>query len=172
MCEQQQISAKRQKLREELLALSEADEWETARSEWIIIKCELSSEFHHCVCSQAIKELITIENTINHKQAVIGNECVFEFLELKTNTFFTALKRITANPRSAKPNAMMINMARKLGYIYASEVEFLKQIMFKRKLTYKQQNWLEKINNRIIHQKVILERKLQKNKTVLHPNIR
>ena len=145
------ISAKKQKLHSYLLTLSSSDNWEQARTEWKHTDITYNNNTQHCHCSQVIKNVCHITNQINGNVAEIGNDCILEFLEVDCGNTFNGIKRLIADPVNAKPNTDLINISYKLGYIYQSEYDFLMSVRNKRKTSYKQNNWIAKINNRIIN---------------------
>jgi len=143
-----------ERLKEHILPLSNARNFDTARREWDLIDIELSEEFDNCPCGQDIKELCHITNRISSNTTYVGNVCINRFIGIDTGNTFAGLKRIAQDP-SANPNEDLIEHAYRLGYIFEKEYGFLMGTRRKRNLSEKQLAWKQKINRRIINKTVV-----------------
>lgn len=144
------------KLKEHILKLSmEKTDFNKAKLEWELFQIHITHEFGRCPCGQKIKEHCHLRNTNNGKKTWVGNICVKKFMNIDSGTMFDGLKRIEKKI-NAKPNAMLIEYAWKNGYLYGeNEYDFLRRIQRKRKISEKQENWLLKINRRILQTIVV-----------------
>jgi hypothetical protein len=147
-----------ERLKEHILALSQAQRFEAARSEWSLIAVEISEEFAKCPCGQDIKEHCYIRNHLNNNETYVGNVCINRFIQIDTGNLFDGLKRI-ANDLTANANNDLIEHAYRMGYLYSEkEYTFLKQTMLKRNLSKAQIDWKMKINRRIVAKTVVRRR--------------
>ncbi|WP_089162928.1 hypothetical protein [Caballeronia sordidicola] len=146
-----------EQLRAHILPLSVSKDFDTARSEWVLVGVQISEEFDHCPCGKEIKEHCHIQNRLNGNTAYVGNICINRFIGIETGNLFDGLKRIALNDAS-NANEDLISHAYKLGYIFEKEYKFLMQTKLKRKLSDKQAAWKKKINRRIINQTVVQRR--------------
>lgn len=141
-------------LKQHILELSKADEFEEAVKEWTWVGVTYDPDWNHCPCSQAIKEVCHIKNKYNGNTTHVGNNCINKFLGIETGNIFSLLKRLVENNDWVIPNAL-IKYAKDFGYIYPSEVAFLESLNTprnrKRVLTEKQRNWRNKIVWRILN---------------------
>lgn len=146
-----------ERLRSHILPLSVSNDFNLARSEWILIGVEASEEFDNCPCGQQIKEHCYIRNTINGNTTYVGNVCINRFIGIETGNLFSGIKRI-AEDDTANANEDLIHYAHKFGYIFENEFKFLLETRLKRKLSAKQIAWKQKINRRIINKTVVRRR--------------
>jgi hypothetical protein len=146
-----------ERLKAHILPLSVSTDFNTARTEWILIGIEVSEEFDNCPCGQEIKEHCYIQNQLNGNTTYVGNICINRFIGIKTGNLFAGLKRIVDDD-TANANEDLICNAYKFGYIYEKEYKFLMDTRFKRKLSAKQIAWKQKINRRIINKTVVQRR--------------
>lgn len=145
-----------EKLKRHILPLSKSRNFDIAKKEWILIGVQIHSCSIVCPCGKPIKEMCYIKNKVTGKKTYVGNVCINQFLEIKTDNLFQGLKRILKDG-TANPNEAVIEYAYKFGYIYENEYKFLLSTKNKRKLTDKQQSWKNKINWRILNQVIIKE---------------
>lgn len=146
-----------ERLQAHILPLSEAKDFDAARTEWRLVAVEISEEFDNCPCGQEIKEHCYIENIRTGARTYVGNVCINRFIGIDTGTLFDGLKRISADD-SANANIDVIEYANKNGFLYDNEYAFLVSTRLKRKLTARQLEWKRKINRRIIKQVVVQKR--------------
>ncbi|MDJ0275993.1 hypothetical protein QLH51_04135 [Sphingomonas sp. 2R-10] len=146
-----------ERLKAHILPRSVAKDFESARSEWDLIYVEISDEPDHCPCGQQILEHCYIRNRLTHRETYVGNICINRFLGIDTGNLFDGLKRIRSDP-SANANESVIEYARRKGFLYESEYQFLHSTKLKRKLSDRQVAWKVKINRRILSQTVVQRR--------------
>lgn len=145
-------------LRAHIVPLSVSQRFDIARTEWSLVAVEISEEFDHCPCGQAIKEHCYIRNRLNGNETYVGNVCINRFIQIDTGNLFDGLKRI-AKDLTANANNDLIEHAYRMGYLYSEkEYTFLKQTMRKRNLSDAQIAWKTKINRRIVAQTVVRKR--------------
>jgi len=96
-----------ERLKDHIIPLSIADNFDAAKNEWKLIGVELHEELDHCPCGQIIKELCHIENKINGNKTYVGNVCVNRFIGIETGNLFDGIKRISLD-NSANANADLI----------------------------------------------------------------
>ena len=144
-----------QKLKEHILNLSAAEDFNVAKLEWHLDHIRVTEEFGRCPCGQKIKEHCYLNNIENGNTTWVGNVCVRRFMGIDSGTLFDGLRRVRANI-SARPNSMLIEYAWNQGYLYSqNEYDFLRNITKIRRLSEKQTHWLQKINRRILQSIVV-----------------
>lgn len=143
-----------QQLRDHILSLSVASDFDTARGEWKLFGVELRDDWDNCPCGQDIKELCYIRNERNGNETYVGNVCINKFIGISTGNLFVGLRRLVKYP-SANANEDVIFHAHNLGYIFENEYAFLMNTRFKRSLSPKQRAWKVKINQRILKKTVV-----------------
>jgi len=90
------------KLAREIVALSVADRWDHARSEWQIEAIYIQPTPETCLCGHfPINEICVLRNTKNRNTAVVGNICVNKFMQLRSDKVFDAVKRVAADETRA-----------------------------------------------------------------------
>jgi len=139
-----------QNLKNYIIDVSEADNYEDAFREWDFTHAEIYEDGDHCPCGQPIKELCVIENRENGYITFVGNECINKFMQIDTGNIFDGLKRIMKD-NTSNPNNDLINYAYESGYLYDNEKDFLMNTCRKRILSQKQVAWKQKINYRIVN---------------------
>lgn len=144
-----------EKLRSHILKLSAATNFDEAKEEWSLYRVRITHDFGRCPCGVAIKEHCHLENSKNKNRTWVGNVCVKNFIGIDSGSLFSGLRRLKSNTLS-KPNTAVIEYARKAGYLFGqNEYEYLMQIKSKRRLSEKQQHWLQKINRRILENIIV-----------------
>lgn len=146
-----------ERLSEHILALSRAQSFAAARTEWVLEYVEMSDEPDYCPCGQQIREHCYVRNTVTGHQTYVGNVCVHQFIGIATESLFDGLKRIRDNPRG-NANLAVIKYAEERGFLYDKEPEFLRSTVRKRVASPAQAAWKEKINRRILNQTVVQRR--------------
>ena len=137
-------------LRDAILALSEAGDWEVARREWSLVDISEANEPETCLCGHfPIIEICTIANRVNGHRAEIGNRCVKRFLGLRSDLIFAAIKRIRKDITKSL-NADAIVFFNERGLLTAWEYNFLQDTMAKRALSPAQSATREKINRKLL----------------------
>jgi len=145
------MSSKFDYLVEHILSLSEADNFDEAKTEWYLESIYYDDEWSSCPCTQAIKEVCVIANRKTGHVTSVGNSCVKNFLGIDTGNMFSLMKKLIEDEDSVI-GLKLIGYVEELGYIYNSEVEFLKSLAKNRKygLSEKQNSWRSKIVRRIL----------------------
>lgn len=139
-----------QYLKEHILPLSVASEFNEAKLEWELDYIMVTQDFGTCPCSQPIKEHCYLRNNKNGNTTYVGNICLKRFMEIDATKVFAAIKRVLED-RSSRPNRDLIEYANRIGHLYGpKEYNFLQNIKHKRNLSEKQLGWLLRINRRIV----------------------
>lgn len=139
-----------QHLKAEILALSRATDWETAKTEWKLIGISEAEERETCLCGHfPIIELCTITNQVTDRTADVGNICVKRFLGFRSDLIFASIKRIRKDPdKSIGADAAVFFHER--GIINAWEYRFQQNTFRKRDITSKQLGTRHTINQKIL----------------------
>ena len=84
------------KLTEEIIDLSESDQWDFAKLEWSFEFAYYSDESQSCLCGHyPIRNICVIKNKKNHKITEVGNCCINKFLGIEDgNKIFTSIKKL------------------------------------------------------------------------------
>lgn len=139
-----------EQLRTQILALSEAKDWETAQKEWSVIHINPADEPQTCLCGHfPIIDICTIRNRITKNIAEVGNVCVRRFLGLRSDLLFSAVKRIQRD-LSKSLNAEAIVFFREQGVLTEWEYHFLQDTKKRRSLTAVQSEMRCKISRKIL----------------------
>jgi len=122
-------------LRDAILALSQAGEWEVARREWSLVDISEADDPETCLCGHfPIIEICTIANRLTGHRAEIGNRCVKRFLGLRSDLIFAAIKRIRKDiTKGLNEDAVVFFNER--GLLTSREYKFLKDTLSKRVLS-------------------------------------
>lgn len=140
----------REQLQDGIVAISEADDWNEARLEWVLHTIWKSDDPEMCLCGHhPIKEICVIENKINHNQTEVGNCCVNNFLGLSSENAFASLRRVSAD-EDASFNEQAIRLAHKLEIISDWERKFYLNIWRKRNLSAKQYEIKINLNRKML----------------------
>lgn len=140
------------KLSTEIIALSVADTWEVARSEWIVEDVFKEDEPDTCLCGHyPINEMCYLRNRLNRNRALVGNICVKKFLGLPSDRIFSSVYRITKDPGLAL-SAEAILHARDKKWISDWEYQFYDNTFKKRQagMSQKQLDKRVEINQRVL----------------------
>jgi hypothetical protein len=145
-----------QQLRENILRLSHASDWEIARNEWSLVDVHEAEELEICLCGHfPIIEICTISNSITKATTDVGNVCVRRFLGLRSDLIFNALKKIRQdNTKSLNAESIVFFHERSL--LTSWEYGFLNDTIRKRNLTQSQLSKRIAINNKVL--KVVAQR--------------
>lgn len=135
----------------EIIALSNATNWESAVLEWVVGDIWEEEEAGTCLCGHfPIKDHCQILNIRNNESAIVGNCCVKKFMGemgVKTERAFSALKRVRKdNTKSLNLEALDILYDNKI--ITEWEHLYYNSIKRKRSLTYKQSKVKIRINEK------------------------
>ena len=138
------------KLREEIIAMSQADNFEEAKKEWILER--VYKGLGVCLCGHSpILNLCVLRNTKNNEKTIVGSSCVQKFIGIKTEHLFKSYELIVKNPE-AYLDLLFIEYLFKHDVINEWEYEFLKST-FRKKfewLSEKQKDKRLQINRKII----------------------
>ena len=134
----------------EILKLSQATEWSVARREWALIDIYEADEQRACLCEHyPIREICVIRNRLTNAVTEVGNVCVKQFLGIRSDLIFHALKRIKKDPtKSLNEDALVFFRDKKM--FTETEYDFLQDTMKKRNLSAAQLKWRVALNKRII----------------------
>ncbi|MEJ5174583.1 hypothetical protein [Erwinia sp. MYb416] len=149
-----------EKLKGHILSLSESDDFEVAKREWVLNSIEISEKEAYCPCGQKIKEHCFITNKLNNNATCVGSICMHKFLEIPTRTLFLGLRKIKKNT-SSNANLSLIEYAKEKGFIYNNEYVFLVSTINKKNLSGRQLNWKVRINTRILNETIVLDRTIK-----------
>lgn len=132
------------KLIDKILASSNSKIWESAKTEWKILEIYLDDSPQTCACGHnPIKEIIIIKNIYNNNKLTVGNHCINTIFSENYNKIFHALSRGIANEA-------LVTQSHHDHIINDWEKDFMFNVWRKRKLTSKQHDKYNDINNRII----------------------
>ncbi len=139
-----------QKLKKEILALSNAHDWDTAKAEWQLVDVYDSEEQEECLCGHfPIREICTIKNRLNQNETEVGNVCVKKFLGLNSGAIFIAIKKIRDDESSAMGADAVVFFYEK-NVLTDWEYEFYSNTRLKRNLSERQFDIREAINRKIL----------------------
>lgn len=137
-------------LRDAILALSQASDWDVARKEWSLVDISEADEPETCLCGHfPIIEICTIANRVTGHRAEIGNRCVKRFLGLRSDLIFAAIKRIRKDITKSL-NADAVVFFNERGLLTGWEYMFLQDTLAKRVLSPAQSAAREKINRKVL----------------------
>lgn len=145
-----------ERLKAHIMPLSKAATFEQARAEWAVIGAQLEEDWDVCPCGQPIKELCFLENKITKQRTYVGNVCVNRFMGIETGNLLSGLKKIMKD-HSANANTDVIEYAKRNGYLFEQEYDFLMDTRRKRVLSTKQEQWKIRINQRILQQSIVFK---------------
>lgn len=139
-----------QQLQTEILALSRAKDWETARKEWKLIWISEADEPESCPCGHfPIIELCTISNATTGNTIEVGNVCVKRFLGFRSDLIFASVKRIRNNgSKSIGADAAVFFHER--GILNSWEYGFIQSTYRKRNLSNRQMATRRTLNTKIL----------------------
>lgn len=84
------------RLRDGILALSNATDWESAKKEWTLSRVYQADEPDECMCGHApIIEICVLQNRLNGRHAEVGNVCVKKFIGIRSDLVFAGIKRVS-----------------------------------------------------------------------------
>jgi hypothetical protein len=137
------------RLKEHILSLSHADDWELAVKEWQLIGV-FRSDPTSCPCGQRpIVELCWLRNRVTRHETYVGNVCVDRFLGIDARLIFAAIRRITDDiEKSLNDDAIVF--FRERGLLTRWEYTFLEDTRLKRNLSGKQLDQRVRINKKVL----------------------
>jgi hypothetical protein len=137
-------------LTEQILALSQSKIWAIAKSEWKLSAVYFAEEYETCLCGHyPIKELCIISNKETGNSATVGNCCVKNFMGLPSDKIFQSIKKIKKD-NTANINAELLSYAYNQNWINDWEHSFYEDTISKRKLTERQLEKKQQINDKIL----------------------
>jgi hypothetical protein len=139
-----------EQLKERILALSKATDWEVAKKEWALTDIFEAEELQTCQCGHfPIVEICEIHSRITNTTTEVGNRCIKRFLGFRSDLIFTALKRIRKDiTKSLNADAITFFHSRKL--LNDWEYGFLQNTFQKRILTSAQFETRKSINTKVL----------------------
>ena len=139
------------KLFQEIIALSEADNWEEAKKEWDLDSVYESEEPLTCLCGHyPIINICLLLNVYNGNLVEVGNECVKKFFKIElADAILKSIKKIKTDI-SKSLNIETIDFLYNKKYINDWELEFYYNIKAKRILSKKQLDIKIKINKKFL----------------------
>ncbi len=138
------------KLTNEILNLSLAKIWDSAKLEWELYQIYEAETPHRCLCGHTpIFEVCILRNTRNLQKATVGNCCVKKFMGLPSDLIFQAVKRVRKD-NTKSLNAEAIQHAFDKGWINQWEYDFSMNNLRKQKLTIKQMAKKIAINEKML----------------------
>jgi hypothetical protein len=153
-------STRRWALPAELSALSEEKSYPSLLGEWkldYVEHLEPGNTSETCLCHHhPIREVCHIINTENGNTAIVGNYCITKINQeraeptfAKTDKIFQSLKNILKSI-NASANQTLIDYAHEKGVITERAYDFYTEKRTKRKLTERQLEWKQALNQKII----------------------
>lgn len=143
-------------LEREVLKRSQSKIFAVALTEWYLLVL-YADDHGHCLCTHfPIKDHHVLRNRITGEEIIIGNVCVTKFdavvnnEQLRPSLVIAAFKRIVASPSTARANAALLADCERNSHLNDWEYSFYNNVYRKRNLTYKQQEQLLRVNNKII----------------------
>ena len=139
------------KLSSEIINLSESTNWDEAKLEWSLSEIYEADDPEYCLCGHyPIIEVCILINKLNNNHAVVGNCCVKKFIGLPSDKIFQAVKRIRKDNQKSL-NIEAIQHAFDKGWINDWEYHFSVDTIRKRKLSARQCETREKINEKMLY---------------------
>jgi hypothetical protein len=122
----------------------------TIKREWSLVDIYMAERPETCLCGHhPIIEMCVIRNRLNGNEAEVGNVCVKQFFEIRSDLIFATVKRIRQDLEKGL-NEPAIVLFREKGLISEKEYSFLLSTARKRVLSFAQMNWRKYINARIL----------------------
>lgn len=137
-------------LRDAILARSFSKDWDAAKLEWRLSHIYDVDEPEECLCSHfPIIEICVLINRRNGQTAEVGNVCVKRFMGIRSDKIFACVKRLRLDPDKAA-NAETIELLFEQNLINTWERSFSIDTRRKRKLSFKQLQKRQEINQKIL----------------------
>ena len=138
------------KLTEGIIQLSASNIWDVAKLEWNLSEVYEAEEQETCLCGHyPIIEICVLQNKITKKSTIVGNCCVKKFIGLPSDKIFQAVKRVRKDDTKSL-NIEAIRHVFEKRWINEWEYNFSLNTMRKRKLTVKQLQTRQKINEKML----------------------
>ncbi|MEO5807522.1 hypothetical protein [Devosia sp.] len=137
-------------LKEAILTLSQATDWELAKKEWKLKQIYEADEAETCLCGHTpIIEICVLSNTLNGQHAEVGNRCVKRFLGLRSDLIFVGIKRIRADISKALNTDSTVFFYEQ-GVLTSWEYQFQNSTLGKRAMSPKQLEIRHRINQKVL----------------------
>ncbi len=139
------------KLPEEIISLSQADNWDEAKQEWEFKFIYRSRSPLSCLCGHTpIYNICVLNNTLNNTETEVGNCCVQKFFHIDAGEYlFNAVARISKD-KTLSIGKRALEYMTDLGCLNDYEVEFYNNTLRKRKLSDKQASIRVRINEKFL----------------------
>jgi len=138
-----------QRLFNEIIKLSLASTWETAKDEWKLDSMWTSDVLGECLCGHyPIREFCQIKNKHNQNTVIVGNCCVNKFIYRGSKRLAKALTRMAKDPHYSLPR-LTIDWLYMNGIITGWECSFYFNVCSKRELSPQQKLKRYEINSNI-----------------------
>ena len=140
------------KLREEIINLSESDQWDFAKFEWNFEFAYYANEPQNCLCGHyPIRNICVIKNRKSSIVTEVGNCCINKFLGIDDgNKIFSSIKKLKDDIKGSMSAEVIDYLHRKNG-ISDFDYKFYKSIYRKRILSAKQWKIKEQINRKFLN---------------------
>ncbi len=139
------------KLSSEIINLSYSTNWDEAKLEWSLSEIYEADDPEYCLSGHfPIIEVCILINKRNNNSAVVGNCCVKKFIGLPSDKIFQAVKRVRKNKQKSL-NVEAIQHAFYKGWINDWEYHFSVDTIRKRKLSARQIEIREEINEKMLY---------------------
>lgn len=136
-------------LAREIIQRSVSDEWQWAKTEWVLDHIYFDLGFSTCLCGHyPIKEICVLRNILNGNRTRVGNICVKRFMGIRSDRLFTPFRRIQHN-LAASLDQHTIDYAHDQHWINDWEYNFYCDTIRKRNLSDRQRNKRTQINEKI-----------------------
>lgn len=138
------------KLTNNIIQLSQSNDWNVAKLEWVLDEIYEADEPETCLCGHfPIIETCILKNKYNSNVTIVGNCCVKKFIGLPSDKIFQAVKRVRKDDGKSL-NIEAIQHALDNGWINKWEYDFSIDTMRKRKLSVKQLTTRRNINSKML----------------------
>ena len=138
------------KLKQEILAHSVSEDWDSARHEWDVTY-SYAADNETCICGkQHIVQVNVLENKFYGTELKVGSTCVNKFKQIDIAFVHLNLNKIRRNI-NARVNERTMAHLLKRNVINQVEYKFYVDVWRKRKLTHKQEWWIREINKKCLH---------------------
>lgn len=143
--------AKGFKLIESVMRNSVSEDWDSAIDEWMIVGYEYVNGDGVCECGkEQISQLNYVRNRFTGHELIVGSECINKFFNDDIDGIHPSIKRVSKDINKSF-YFRLIQTACQNGIISDMDRRFYLDIINKRKLTPKQQDWKRSINLRILY---------------------
>ena len=140
------------KLTEEILSLSDSNDWDFAKLEWSFEFAYYAEELQKCLCGHyPIKNICVIKNRRNSSVTEVGNCCINKFLGIdEGNKIFSSIKKLKDSETASMSSEVIEYIYKKKG-ISDFEYNFYKSIYRKRIMSDKQWDIKKRINQKFLN---------------------